>query len=242
MSEGAKKRAGVKVIDKLIDIGEAIAGATIVYDWIKKLLPIAQKTAETFTPEIAAKFKRNSQRTANGPVDEKNFFDAKMKLDGDDLTVAERPLADIIDNFLSYLEYMDPNLRTWFVYFVGLQVEDEQWRVNYLRRLAQVKDSTNGEKTLRANALRFEMAFNDGILKIPENELMKFMDEHPAIKATILGFPDMVKKTVDSVVLTPARNTIQALEEADRNILANDSSIGKATTSYRKRARLRAGR
>lgn len=227
--------------DMLVGAKEAfdtVAGLAGLAAWVKSLKPVAMLAAENLTPELAAKFKHRQQRNADGPVDEINFTATKLKLDGEDPNLAYRPLADNIDYFLAYLEYMDPDLRRIFVDFVGRLADSEEWRTSYLTRIALVTDEQRSEKTIRANFLRFEMAFNDGILRKPESELKKLMERHGHI---LLSAKDIASRKVESLknIAIDSRDSLVA---AEQHYLADDTAAGRATTGYRERARQRFGR
>lgn len=231
----------MSLIDMLKGAKEAfdtLTGLAGLAAWIKGLKPVAIMAAENFTPELAAQIKRRQQRNANGPVDEINFTAAKLKLDGDDPNLANRPLADNIDYFLAYLEYMDPDLRGIFVDFVGRLADSEEWRITYLTRIALVTDEQRSEKTIRANFLRFDMAFNDGILRKPENELKKLMDRHGHI---LLSAKNIATRNAQSLknIAIGGRDGLVA---AEQHYLADNTPAGVATTNYRDRARRRFGR
>lgn len=190
MADKKSKKGFFKSLTNFANKGLEIIQTASSLSWAGELIRGARIIGEDVAPTFTADVKRKIQKTQDGPLDETNFQDTVLQLDGNDPKKRSKPLADNIDSFLSWLRQRDRHLRIIFIDFVGRQMEDVDLRFKYLMRIAQIEDSNGHGRSDEANQLRYDLAFNHGILHMPESQILKFFGEHPEIKNKLMSLKD----------------------------------------------------
>lgn len=208
------------------EISQYVTGLTGLISFLRDVKPAADAVIQNIAPEAAARIRRNAQRGSKGPVDDINFINTLLLLDGEDIRKFPRPLAENISSYLLWLVKKDPVLGIIFVYITGLEMDDEE-RFRFLTYLAHMRDEKLDPKSEDAHQARYEHTQSLEAFRRPQGIIKQYLDNHPEIVSKIRELGSASKayaskavtasvsavKKFDAAAETVGQNLIQQVNE-----------------------------